>query len=692
MSDEALLDLARRAGIAVEWQDAAGQPRVVPPEILRRILAALGLPADSRGDFAASQRKLARRAGTADLPPLVTATANRPTRLDLRAVDPMPAKLALEGGGSRDLLLAPTRGRLRVPAVDEIGYHRLQLDDREIVLAVAPAQCRTIDDVVPDARLWGVAAQVYGLRSAGDGGIGDAAGIAALAEATAARGADALALSPMHALFSADPGHFAPYSPSSRLFFNPLHAAPALAFGAARVAQAMQETGLAETFARLEALPLIDYPAAAQAKLTLLRSLFDGFLDDPEASGPLGASFARFRAEGGALLAEHACFEALHAEHLPEHDWRRWPGDLRNPRSPAVAAFAASRREAVRFHEFLQWLAASSLAVAQDRARDAGMRIGLIGDLAVGMDPTGSHAWSRQHDILLGLTIGAPPDLYNPFGQEWGLTSFSPRALADSGFAPFIATLRAVLRHAGGLRIDHAMGLTRLWVVPEGANPADGAYLAYPAADLLRLMALESARHNAVIIGEDLGTVPAGFDELLHQSGVHGMRVLWFERDGGGRFTAPAGWEPSAIAMTTTHDLPTVAGWWRGSDIATRAALGRLGTGVTEADEAARREGDRHALWQGMLDADAANGPPPPPEAPQRTVDAALRFVAKTRSPLALIQLEDMLGQTEQPNLPGTIEEHPNWRRRTQGTAATLLDEELVAARAAMLAAERPRR
>ena len=246
------------------------------------------------------------------------------------------------------------------------------------------------------------------------------------------------------------------------------------------------------------------------------------------------------------------------------------------PRSPP---FAASHRDEVLFHEFLQWVADRSLAAAQARAREAGMRIGLVGDLAVGMDPTGSHAWSRQRDILLGVAIGAPPDLFNPRGQDWGLTGFSPRALEDGGFAPFIATLRAALRHAGGLRIDHAMGLSRLWLVPEGADPAEGAYLTYPLTDLLRLLALESARHNAIVVGEDLGTVPAGFRETLDQDGVHGMRVLWFERGENNSFAAPQTWDAAALAMTTTHDLPTVAGWWSGTDIAARAECGRLGRG-----------------------------------------------------------------------------------------------------------------
>lgn len=691
MSDEALRDLARRAGIEVEWQDYAGRPHVVSPDVLRGILGALGLPADTRSQLAASRRQVARRAALSDLPPLVTATAGRPTRLDLGAGDPQPAKLLLERGGSRDITLMPARGRLRIPAVAESGYHRLQMGGREIVLAVAPAQCRTIEDVVPDARLWGLAAQVYGLRSPGDGGIGDAAGIAALATSAAAAGADALALSPLHALFSADPARFAPYSPSSRLFFNPLHAAPALVFGAARVADAISDAGLGETFARLEALPLIDYPAAAEAKLALLRGVFSAVVDGPDATSALGADFATFRADGGALLQEHARFEALHAALMPEeHDWRRWPVDLRDPASPAVAAFAAAHDREVLFHAFLQWVADRSIAAAHTQARQAGMRIGLIGDLAVGMDATGSHAWSRQRDILGGLTIGAPPDLFNPRGQAWGLTSFSPRALSEGGFAPFIATLRAALRHAGGVRIDHAMGLTRLWLVPDGADPADGAYLTYPVTDLLHLLALESTRHNAVVIGEDLGTVPAGFRETLALAGVHGMRVLWFEHADHG-FAAPAAWDRLAVAMTTTHDLPTVAGWWQGTDITARAELGRLGEGVQAETVLAERATERPALWRSFVAEGVAQGDPPAPEASDPAVDAAVRFVNRTPSPLALIPIEDILGQQEQPNLPGTIDQHPNWRRRLPGTAEALLQDSHAAARTAALAAERPR-
>ena len=363
---------------------------------------------------------------------------------------------------------------------------------------------------------------------------------------------------------------------------------------------------------------------------------------------------------------------------------------MRDPGSAAIAVFTASNQQEVMFHCFLQWLADRSLRAAQRRAIQSGMRIGLIGDLAVGMDAAGSHAWSRQGEILGGMSIGAPPDLLNPRGQDWGLTGFSPRALVDGGFAPFIATMRAVLRNMGGIRIDHAMGLTRLWLIPEGADPADGAYLAYPLTDMLRLLALESQRHRAIVVGEDLGTVPDGFQATLETAGLHGMRVLWFERNGQG-FASPRNWNQAAVAMTCTHDLPTVAGWWHGTDIATRAACGRLGAGQSEEDLREERSSDRNALWRAFATVGFAEGDAPPAQETQPVVDAALRFVAASPSPLCLPPIEDLLGLEEQPNLPGTVDEHPNWRRRLASRADLLLDKPDVARRVEELASERPR-
>ena len=522
-----------------------------------------------------------------------------------------------------------------VPAIAQPGYHRLRFADREITLAVAPARCLTLDDIGAGRRMWGVAAQIYGLRRSGDGGIGDAGAVRDLAEAAARRGADAVALSPLHSLFPADPSRYSPYSPSSRLFLNPLYADPSATFAADRIAACTPSGREA-----LEGAPSIDWAAAAAAKFAVLRCLFDDFAKRDLAAGSvLAADFERFVREGGEALREPALFDA--------HDERPGAGRMARRVAPAPRC----RHGALP--PFLQWLTARSFAAAQMAARAAGMRIGLIGDLAIGMDRSGSHAWARQSDLLLGLAIGAPPDAFNPRGQDWGLTGFSPRALVAQGFGPFLATLRAALSHAGGVRIDHVMGLMRLWLIPRGVPATEGAYLAYPLEDLLRLLALESHRHGAVVIGEDLGTVPPGFRARLRRAGVASMDVMWFERTRL-TFKKPARWRRDAVAMTTTHDLPTVAGWWSGEDIKTRRALGLVAPGEKE-----QREKDRLRLWRAFTGAGAAEGPRPPSDQPATAVDAALAYVALSPSRLMLAPLEDLLGLAEQPNLPGTTDEHP---------------------------------
>lgn len=684
MSDDDLRELARSAGLAETWTDAQGIPQQVSIESLRRILGALGLPTATPGDIEASRRKLGP---PKTLPPLVTMRAGSRLTLPGRAGGAARGQLTCEDGSVVSLRFSRRGDRLVGPALDRVGYHQLEFGDRRTVVAVAPPRCVTIEDRAEGRRLWGVSAQIYSLRRAGDGGIGDATAVRALAEGAARHGADAIALSPVHSLFAGDPGRYGPYSPSSRLFFNPLFADPEIVFGPERVARHRREERA------LELASLVDWRPAADAKFGLLRRLFEDFesRDVPAGTAP-AISFADFVRESGDRLQGHALFEALHGKWLgagpARGDWRDWPPAFRQgltkPDDPDMAAFLAAEGSTVRFHQFLQWLASCSFDAAQAAAVGAGMKIGLISDLAIGMDRAGSHAWSRQGDLLLGLNIGAPPDGFNRAGQDWGLSGFSPRALEETGFEPFLATVRAAMRHAGGVRIDHVMGLQRLWLVPEGASAADGAYLDYPLDDLLRLLALESHRHGAVVIGEDLGTVPRGFRRRLSQAGIAGMDVMWFERNRGS-FRAPARWRRDAVSMTTTHDLPTVAGWWRGSDLEVRGALGLVAAGERE-----DRQCDRRRLWRAFTAAGTAEGAAPAPDVPSPVVDAALGFVASSPAPLMLAPLEDLLGLAEQPNLPGTIDEHPNWRRRLAPPAATLFDEPAVARRAASIVARRP--
>jgi 4-alpha-glucanotransferase len=695
--DDALRALAEAAGLCENWTDFRDQPRQVALDTLRTVLASLGLPADSARQVEESRTAL-REERSGITPPMVVARCGDPIALPSALADVASGsvlRLHYEDGGSESpLLVRGGDGVMRMQGLARPGYHQLRGNGAAVTIAVAPRR-----DAVRGRRRFALAAQLYGLRrgeaggASGDLGLGDFSALAMLAERAAASGADALAISPVHALFSADPHHFSPYSPSSRLFFNALYVDPAALAGAEWLQRTLDRLDLHALAAELASARMVDWPRAAALKLRLLRELWHDFGQLPDA-GALRESFNAFRDSGGAALADHARFEAIHAWQFgtdpARWHWRDWPSAFRSPRHPKVEQFARDNCDAVDFHAFLQWLAARGLDAAQHAARGAGMGIGLISDLAVGTDSGGSHAWSRQDDMLQGLSIGAPPDALNGLGQDWGLSTFSPRALTQHGFAPFIELLRASLRHAGGVRVDHILGLNRLWVVPHGAGPNDGVYLRYPLSDLLGLVALEAARHQAVVIGEDLGTVPAGLRAELRDDGVLGMRVLWFERDHG-LFVEPSRWSADAIATTATHDVATVAGWWHGHDIDLHDQLQMFPEGHDADRERVQRERDRRALWAAFTHADVASGELPGADDAATVVDAAIAFVAATPAPLAVIPLEDLLGCTEQPNLPGTIDQHPNWRRRLPLPVEQMLDDGAAAARLRRLRAERGR-
>ncbi len=635
-------DLARdaaAAGLQPEWEDADGRRHRVGDDVLRAILATL----DTRTTGA----------------PFVTADLGRPIATQAR---PGAATLILDDGTRRDLHIAADG---TIPAIERPGYHRLDTADAAITLAVAPLRCVA----PPPGHGWGAAVQIPALRGSRAAPYGDLGILAEAAVAFAGAGADALAISPTHALFPDDASRFSPYAPSSRLFHHVLLADPTLAGPLPPAAEPGSD--------------LIDWQRALPDRLSHLRRAFDAA--DP-------ALLARFEADraGRPDWDAHARYDALHA-HVrarcgPEATgWQDWPTEFHDPAGAAVERFAADHPRDVAFHAFLQWLADASLARAQSAATAAGMRIGLIADLAVGMDAGGSHAWNRRGDLLTGLSIGAPPDPLGPQGQNWGITALSPFALRRTGFDAFIRTVRAALAHAGGLRIDHALGLKRLWVIPDGGAASDGAYLAMPFEDLLRILAIESHRAGAIVIGEDLGTVPPGFRDTMAARGMLGMRVLPFERDAAG-FIPSAAWDGDAVAMTGTHDTATLAGWWTGRDITWNYKLKRGGT--DEPADRLRRIGERKALWSACTAAGVANGPVPTDAAP--AIDAAIAFTAAAPCPLTIVPLEDLVGIAEQPNLPGTTDEHPNWRRRIPDTTAALLARPDVARRTAILSQKTP--
>lgn len=657
MTDDDLREKATRAGIALTWRDQRGEDRAVSPETLRALLAAMG---DGGAEDIAYR-------------PLVTALAGQ--IIAVAGLAPGPVQIRDEEGRIHDVVAEAAGDRVVLPGLP-MGYH--SVTDRSgatVTVTVAPHRCPTIRDKL-GGRGWAPAVQIYSLRMAGDGGIGTFGGVAALGEAAARHGADAITVSPVHALFAAAPGHISPYSPSTRLFINPLHADPALVLPDDVIARAIAEAGSGEEIDRLSQRPQVDWLAATPIKRRLIAELHRLVAGDIAGADAPHADFRAYRSQASQDLKDHATFEVLHgalvADGGPWH-WRDWDDGYRSPRSSEVAAFAIDRMEAVETEIFAQWLAERSRAEAQRRCREAGMRIGMIADLAIGVEGAGSQAWSHPQTMMRGISIGAPPDYYSETGQSWGLTTFSPPGLIRDGFAGFIAMLRANLGGAGGLRIDHVMGFERLWMVPEGASATEGAYVAMPAEDLYRLTALEAHRHGAVIIGEDLGTLPYGYREALRDRGMAGMRVLRFERDGEAHHP-PEHWDPDAVAMSSTHDMIATAGWWRGADL--------------DGEDRGRTQ-DRAVLWRSLERSGLVSGAEPPPAEPEAVVDAAIGYVSATPSALAVVAVEDLLGLNVQPNAPGTTTEKPNWRHRLPVDSAAVFDDPAAARRAQVLARRR---
>lgn len=690
-----LYQLAEAAGLQAVWEDAFGDTQQVDESVLRDMLGRLHLPSGSDAQIRESLAALRSESVSADAA-LVIGEVGR--ALVFPYTGPLSYEINLDGGGQvRGVASVEGPGLAVIAPLARPGYHRLSIGARELTLAVAPQRCPSVADCngTGGGRAWGVAVQAYGLRRNETNpqwqalhGAGDYTLVGQAAAAAARHGASALAISPVHAMFSAAPERYSPYSPSSRLFLNAAYIDPAAVLGGDAMLAALRDEGGGDA-GPAPVSDYIDWPDVVQRRLQVLRRMYVQFCHSgPEA---LLTAYRAYRSRSGEALESHARYEALHAMYSrqlgPENGWGDWPAALQDPRGAAAEDYAAAHGEEVGFHAFLQWLADEGLAEAQQAARHAGMGVGLIADLAIGTDPRGSHAWSRKKEILVGVSVGAPPDLYQAQGQNWGLTAFSPRALQSSGYAAFIETLRAALAHAGGIRIDHILGLARMWVIADGAQARRGVYLRYPLDDMLRLVALEAWRHKAIVIGENLGTVPPGFNEKLEEKGIMGMSVLWFEQkrndeNGAGlAYTLPADWPASAMATTTTHDLPTVEGWWAGRDLAWRERLGEAGETPGAQQARAQREQEKTALWRALQAAGCTTSKlSATPEAAPR--DEILSFVSSAPSALCVVPVEDLLGLSEQPNLPGPPPAqgpgHPNWVQRLPVPVDQLFDEPSV--------------
>jgi 4-alpha-glucanotransferase len=488
------------------------------------------------------------------------------------------------------------------------------------------------------SRMWVLGVQLYAVRSRRNLGHGDFTDLAALLEIVADLGGAGIGLNPLHALFYDAVG--SPYAPSSRLFLNPLY----IDIEGIEEFRQQSTAALAAQIDRLRAAELIDYVAVAELKLWLLRGTYREFA--ASGSEARRADFESYRRERGRPLQAFAVFETLRG--LYPGDRRLWPAALRRPTDETLRDVRATYSDEVGFHEFLQWNAERQFARCCDIARQRGMAVGPYLDLAVGVHPDGADAWMGQDALLTGLSVGAPPDQFNPAGQDWGLTAYSPHALAATDFEPFRQMLSSAMRHAGAARIDHVLGLMRLFVVPHGVGAARGVYLRMPLATMLSVVAEESRRWSCIVIGEDLGTVPDGFRETMAAWGLWSYLVMMFERNwhGDGSFKPPEQYRTNAIATFNTHDLATFSGWMNGHDLAVKHAIG-INPGETEQD----RDGSRAALL-------AALGKP------QARFEDVAAYLAATPTRLVSIGIEDVLELADQVNVPGTVDQHPNWRRR----------------------------
>lgn len=696
---QSIESLASLLGIGQSYYDWRGDLRQISADSQAAILAALGIDARSESGFASAVNQQQTVRWTQVLPPVIVAGVDAPVRVGVAAPREVRAahlrwSLTFEAGtvheGQAPLAQlavieegeADGRAYARY-AVDlpplPTGYHELSIEfDSGLAahtrLIVAPQRCYEPPSIARGERAWGIAVQLYSLRSADNWGIGDFGDLRELIRLAAPAGCNMIGLNPLHALTPADPTQISPYSPSSRLYLNVLYISvpdvPEFATCAParkRVAEEAFQTRLAE----LRATPNVDYPGVAEVKFEILKLLYAHFRAEHVAHDtPRAQAFRAFVADCGPSLQLHALYDALDA-HLrlqgPQYwGWPSWPEAYRDPASPSVARFARECTAEVEYFLYLQWLAAEQLDAAQQACREAGMTIGLYGDVAVGASPAGSETWSNRRLYVQGASVGAPPDALALKGQDWGIPPQNPLELKAQCFRPTAELLRNNMRHVAALRLDHVMSLYRLWWVPQGLPSRDGAYVHYPVDDLMAVLALESQRNQCAVIGEDLGTVAEPMLRAMERYGTYHYKVLMFEQDATGRFRRPHEYVSGALATVTTHDLPTLRGWWEAHDLELRDRLDLYPDAEFKERAHAVRASERVRLMEALVETGLWHWHPgqPLPEYSAALSRAVHAFLGLSNANMALIQIEDLIGMTDPVNVPGTFTEHANWQRK----------------------------
>ena len=726
---ESLARLCAQHGIATFYHDIWGTRHDVPEAGLVALLAQFGVDASTPERAASSESQaLAARWHECLAPAIAIGEGASPWQASVRlpaSIRALGWRLSEEGGkvheGTADVTALRQTARETVDDVDIVervldlgvalpaGYHRLQLleGDRplgEALVIAAPARCYCPEELADGRRVWGPAVQLYSLKSERNWGIGDFSDLGRLIEDWAALGAGIIGLNPLHALFPPVPRHASPYSPSSRERLNVLYLDVEAIEDFRDCAPAQQLVRSAQFQARLANLrgtPLVDYDAVAAAKFEVLELLWTCFR-----AGELGGASQRWRAfrefqrRGGAALRRHALFEALHAEfHAADPSkwgWQHWPPECRTSDEASIQRLASPRLERVEFREYLQWQAEQQLARLAERCEVLGMVPGLYLDLAVSVDRAGSDTWSNAGAYALETSVGAPPDEFNPKGQDWGLPPLRPDRLRADGYADLRRALVANMRDAGAIRIDHVMGLMRLFWIPRSAGAVQGGYVHYACDELLAIVALESHRNRCLVIGEDLGTVPDEARAGLTRIGVLSYRLLYFERGDDGAFRSAAHYPADALVAVSTHDLATLAGWWEGRDLRIRRELGLFPENSTYEKQLVDRAQERVRLMLALEHAGLLPGDTVVDSTGSQSLTAALAeavhaFVAASPSRVMMVQLEDALGAIEQANLPGTTGEQPNWRRKLPETLERMRGSARVVALGKRMSASRPK-
>jgi (1->4)-alpha-D-glucan 1-alpha-D-glucosylmutase len=679
----ALHALADRQGLAHRYQDFFGAQRDVPDETLRAALHAMGVPAADNVQVRSSMDAQEMATEQHSLPPVLVLKEGAPQHgvvLNPGTKEGSGWQLTLEDR-SQHMLVSHVGSNgwpyVVLPEGLPSGYHRLEGPseaDGYCAVIVTPAQCWAPQALREGQRWWGPCVQLYALRSARNWGIGDFTDLRSLVHVMASQGAAFVGLNPLHALFAHRPDVASPYSPSSRNMLNAIYLDVEALADFAECSDARDLVDSEDFQRRLQSLraeELVDYGKVAGLKNEILEKLWVHFRRvHIETQSARSLEFKQFVEQRGEGLAAHALFEALQAHFVAKDPavwgWPAWPEEYRSPDDEAVASFAREHEDRVSFHAWLQWQAEQQLAAAQQRALELGMALGLYRDLAVGVNEGGSETWQEPGSFALGMHVGAPPDALNALGQNWGLPPINPARLMAGRYQAFIDTLQANMRHAGALRLDHVMGLMRLFWI----SPAGGSYVTYPLDDLLGILALESHRNECMVVGEDLGNVAPRMRESMQERGLLSYRPLFFERGADGIFQPPSQWPAQALAVVSTHDLPTLRGFWSGEDIDLQARLNLLPDETQHAQQVLARSNDRGQLLLALAREDLL----PPgvsvhatslPESTPDFVDAVYGFLARTPSWLVGVQLEDITQQLLQVNVPGTTEDvFPNWRRK----------------------------